>query len=106
MIQAKKIFQDAGIISFFTLLSRITGLFRDSFLASILGSSMSADAFFVAFRIPNIFRRFFGEGAVTVAFIPVFSETLNRKGVVFPCPFNSNNLFSRGIYNSVRHCFS
>lgn len=70
----------AGVISFFTLLSRITGLIRDMVMAKILGSGASADAFYVAFRIPNMFRRFFGEGALTVSFIPVFVEALTKEG--------------------------
>ena len=57
-----------------TLLSRISGLVRDIAFASVLGTSAAADAFFVAFRIPNFFRRIFGEGAFSVAFIPVFTE--------------------------------
>jgi len=48
-------------------------------LAYFFGSKMAADAFFVAFRIPNLLRRFFAEGSLTIAFIPVFTETLTRK---------------------------
>ena len=57
-----------------TFLSRISGLIRDIALANYLGSGAAADAFFVAFRIPNLFRRIFGEGAFSLAFVPVFSE--------------------------------
>jgi putative peptidoglycan lipid II flippase len=69
----------AGTVGFYTLLSRILGLVRDMVLAYFFGSSMAADAFFVAFRIPNLLRRFFAEGSLTIAFIPVFTETLTRK---------------------------
>ena len=69
----------AGTIGFFTLLSRILGLVRDMVLAYFFGSQMAADAFFVAFRIPNLLRRFFAEGSLTIAFIPVFTETLTQK---------------------------
>jgi len=59
-----------------TLISRISGLARDSVFAGALGASVSpvADAFYVAFRIPNLFRRFSGEGAFSQAFVPVMSE--------------------------------
>jgi len=70
----------AGIVSSFTLLSRITGLIRDMVMARVLGSGASADAFYVAFRIPNMFRRFFAEGALTSSFVPVFVSVLTREG--------------------------
>jgi putative peptidoglycan lipid II flippase len=57
-----------------TLISRVSGLVRDVVMASVLGSSGVADAFFVAFKIPNFLRRIFGEGAFASAFVPVFSE--------------------------------
>ena len=63
-----------------TLISRILGFARDTIIAMAFGSSMAADAFFVAFRIPNMQRRLLGEGAVSAAFIPVFSETLSQRG--------------------------
>jgi putative peptidoglycan lipid II flippase len=63
-----------------TGLSRITGLVRDVAFAQILGSGLFADAFFVAFRIPNFFRRIFAEGAFSVAFVPVYSETETQGG--------------------------
>ncbi|MGD9162713.1 MAG: lipid II flippase MurJ, partial [Desulfobacteraceae bacterium] len=52
----------AGVVSFFTLISRILGLVRDMVIASFFGATISADAFFVAFRIPNMLRRFTAEG--------------------------------------------
>ena len=70
----------AGAVSGMTLLSRIFGFARDMFIAMAFGSSTAADAFFVAFRIPNMQRRVLGEGAVASAFIPVFSETLENQG--------------------------
>ena len=57
-----------------TVVSRITGLIRDIIFAQIIGSTIVADAFFVAFRIPNFFRRIFGEGAFSAAFIPVYTQ--------------------------------
>ncbi|MCP5468479.1 MAG: murein biosynthesis integral membrane protein MurJ [Deltaproteobacteria bacterium] len=65
-----------GIVSLLTLVSRIFGLARDSILALTLGTNLGADAFAVAFRIPNIFRRMFAEGNLTLSFVPVFSESL------------------------------
>ncbi len=69
----------AGIVSIFTFLSRILGLARDILIASFFGSGMSADAFFVAFRIPNLLRRLFAEGSFSVSFIPVFTEYLQNR---------------------------
>ncbi len=67
------------VVSTMTLLSRITGLLRDMALAQMVGGSAMADAFFVAFRIPNFFRRISAEGAFSSAFIPVFTEFRNRR---------------------------
>jgi len=69
----------AGVVGIFTFLSRILGLVRDILIANFFGSGMSADAFFVAFRIPNLLRRLFAEGSLTVSFIPVFTEYLQNK---------------------------
>ncbi len=66
--------------SFGILLSRITGLFRDILMASALGASVWSDMFFVAFKIPNLFRRIFAEGAFTQAFMPSFIAS-RHKGV-------------------------
>ena len=73
---ASSLIRNAGIIGSATLLSRILGFVRDMVTASYLGTSIYADAFFVAFRIPNLLRRLFGEGSLTAAFIPVFSTYL------------------------------
>ncbi len=69
-----KLLKSTFVVSAMTLLSRITGLVRDMLFAHVMGSGLVADAFFVAFRIPNFLRRIFGEGAFSVAFVPVFSE--------------------------------
>ncbi len=63
-----------------TFLSRVLGFVRDILIASLLGTSMAADAFFAAFRFPNLFRRLFAEGAFNTAFIPMFAATLEEKG--------------------------
>jgi putative peptidoglycan lipid II flippase len=69
----------AGVVGLFTFLSRVLGLVRDILIANVFGSGMSADAFFVAFRIPNLLRRLFAEGSFSVAFIPVFTEYLQTR---------------------------
>tara|TARA_Y100000590_G_C15748487_1_gene1023128 strand:+ start:544 stop:2088 length:1545 start_codon:yes stop_codon:yes gene_type:complete len=72
------LFKSVFTVGFYTLISRILGFIRDIFIASYLGSTVIADAFFVAFRIPNYFRRIFAEGAFSAAFIPIFSGLTNR----------------------------
>ena len=69
------------VFSFFTLLSRVLGYLRDILIAIFLGASIFADAFFVAFRLPNTFRRLFAEGTFNAAFIPsyVSEKTKNQK---------------------------
>ena len=57
-----------------TVISRVLGLLRDIIIARLLGAGVGADAFFVAFRIPNFLRRLFAEGAFSQAFVPVLSE--------------------------------
>ena len=69
--------RSAGIVSACTLLSRLLGFLRDALCAHYFGASMLWDAFSVAFRIPNLFRRLFGEGALTAAFLPAFVERVD-----------------------------
>jgi putative peptidoglycan lipid II flippase len=63
-----------GTIGGLTMISRILGFARDVLLSSILGATAVADAFLIAFRLPNTFRRFFGEGAFSAGFVPLFSQ--------------------------------
>ncbi len=80
------IIKSTGTFSFYTLISRILGYLRDFFIAIFLGSGPVADAFFVAFRIPNTFRRLFGEGSFNAAFVPSYSKELiktKKKSEVF-----------------------
>jgi putative peptidoglycan lipid II flippase len=67
--------KSASIISLLTLLSRVAGLVRDQLFAAAFGASAMTDAFYVAFRIPNLFRRLFGEGAFSQAFVPVLAQS-------------------------------
>ena len=69
----------AGVISALTFLSRLLGLARDCLCAAFFGVGMVWDAFSIAFQIPNLFRRLFGEGAFSAAFIPVFTEHLELR---------------------------
>lgn len=72
--------KSASTVSLLTLASRITGLVRDVLFASVFGVSALTDAFNVAFRIPNLFRRVFGEGAFSQAFVPVLAATRTERG--------------------------
>lgn len=67
-------------ISSLTLISRILAFARDVLIARIFGAGMATDAFFVAFKLPNLMRRLFAEGAFSQAFVPIFGEYRNRRG--------------------------
>ena len=86
----KKVSKAAGAVGSMTMVSRLFGFVRDLVLAMTFGASASADAFFVAFRIPNIQRRILGEGAVSAAMIPVYGEYLNTKSEEETKNFASN----------------
>src|SRR5438067_10951035 len=66
-------------VSGLTLISRILGFVRDFYIARAFGAGLATDAFFVAFRIPNLLRRLFAEGAFSQAFVPVLAEHKNRQ---------------------------
>ena len=68
------------LVSLLTLVSRITGLARDGLMACLFGTGWILDAFTIAFRVPNMFRRLFGEGAMTAAFLPEFVRTDHAEG--------------------------
>ena len=74
-------FSGLRIVSVLTLLSRILGLVRDIGMATVFGGGALFDAFTVAFRIPNLARRLFGEGALTTAFLPAFVRERQQNGV-------------------------
>jgi putative peptidoglycan lipid II flippase len=69
-----------GTIGGLTMVSRIAGFAREMLMSRIMGASSAADAFFVAFRLPNTFRRLFGEGAFSAGFVPLFSQRLHSEG--------------------------
>ena len=70
--------KSTGTFSFFTIISRILGYIRDILIAIFLGTGLLADAFFVAFRIPNTFRRLFSEGTFNAAFVPSYASELKK----------------------------
>src|SRR5712664_623372 len=70
----------AASVSGMTLLSRITGFVRDTLIAILFGAGAAMDAYVVAFRIPNLLRRLFAEGAFSQAFVPVLGEYRSKHG--------------------------
>jgi putative peptidoglycan lipid II flippase len=75
-----KLYKSFATVGGLTLLSRVLGFVRDILAAAVLGTGFVADAFFVAFRFPNLFRRLFGEGAFNSAFVPLFAGKLEGEG--------------------------
>ncbi|HHK4342816.1 TPA: murein biosynthesis integral membrane protein MurJ [Pseudomonas aeruginosa] len=67
-------------VSSITMLSRVLGFVRDTILARIFGAGLATDAFFVAFKLPNLLRRIFAEGAFSQAFVPILAEYKNQQG--------------------------
>jgi len=84
--------KSTGTFSFFTIISRLLGYLRDILIAIFLGTSYLADVFFVAFRIPNTFRRLFSEGSFNAAFVPSYSSEI-VKGK------NKSNKFANEVFN-------
>lgn len=80
MSEKREISRATGIMGLATGLSRVAGLVRDMVVASLFGAGYVTDAFFMAFTIPNLLRRFFAEGSLTAAFVPTFSDVLHRQG--------------------------
>ncbi len=80
MSDHRKLIRSTGIISLATFVSRILGLVREAVVAYLFGAGLAADAFFMAFQIPNMLRRLLAEGALSASFIPVFTEYYRNKG--------------------------
>src|ERR1035437_1885431 len=80
MSEKRNITRAAGILGSATMLSRILGMVRDMVVSRLFGAGLATDAFFAAFQIPNMLRRFFAEGALTAAFVPTFSSVLKQQG--------------------------
>ena len=83
--------KSTGTFSFFTIISRLLGYLRDILIAIFLGTGVFADAFFVAFSIPNTFRRLFAEGTFNAAFVPSYSALLDNK--------KTSQKFANDIFN-------
>jgi len=90
--------KSTGTFSFFTIISRLLGYVRDILIAVFLGAGPLADAFFVAFRIPNTFRRLFSEGTFNAAFVPSYSSLLNKKKQSDNFANNILNLLILGLF--------
>ncbi|HNS44178.1 MAG TPA: lipid II flippase MurJ, partial [Alphaproteobacteria bacterium] len=75
-----KLLKAMATIAGFTMLSRIAGMARDMLTAAVLGAGPVADAFFVALKLPNLFRRVAAEGAFSVSFVPLYTKTLTQEG--------------------------
>lgn len=74
-----KVAKAAGVVGAATMVSRVSGMLRDIVIAAFFGANWMTDAFWVAFRIPNMLRRLLGEGSLTISFVPVFTEYLQKK---------------------------
>lgn len=79
MTDKKHILKSASIISLVTIVSRVLGYVRDQRITLLLGTTLAADAYVLAYRIPNLFRRLVAEGSMTASFIPVFSGYMQEK---------------------------
>ncbi len=78
--RVSKKLQNIGVVSLFTVMSRVLGVIRDQLQARVFGESVFIDAFVTAFTLPNLFRRLLGEGSLTAAFIPTLQEVLRDEG--------------------------
>ncbi|MFT4634018.1 MAG: putative peptidoglycan lipid II flippase [Crocinitomicaceae bacterium] len=76
----RSLLKSSGVVSAMTMISRVFGLIRDMVIAFFFGAGAEADVFFLAFKIPNFFRRLFAEGAFSQAFVPVLSEFRTQQG--------------------------
>ncbi|HEY6010467.1 MAG TPA: lipid II flippase MurJ, partial [Nitrospirota bacterium] len=79
MSEQVKVARAAGVVGAATLASRVMGYARDMVMSWGFGTGVAADAFYVAYRIPNLLRELLAEGSMSAAFIPVFTETLTRE---------------------------
>jgi putative peptidoglycan lipid II flippase len=89
--------RSSAVVAAFTMLSRIFGFLRDIIIANVMGAGMLSDAFFVAFKIPNFFRRLFAEGAFNAAFLPMFVGMSNMKGRDYALKFAASVMSSLSI---------
>ena len=78
--QSESVVRSAGVVSIAVFMSRVTGLLRESIMARLFGAGLIYDAFMLGFRIPNLTRDLFAEGALSSAFVPTFTEYLANRG--------------------------
>lgn len=78
--ESGKVIRAAGVVGGATFVSRVLGLVRDAVMAYLFGATITADAFYVAFRIPNLARQLLGEGALAASFVPVYTDVLEKDG--------------------------
>ena len=86
--------KSTGTFGFYTIISRLLGYLRDVLIAIFLGTSFLADAFFVAFRVPNTFRRLFAEGTFNAAFVPSYTSELAKNK-------SKSKTFTNQIFNFI-----
>src|SRR5258707_10821093 len=79
-VPSESVVRSAGIVSVAVAMSRVTGLVREMVMARLFGAGFVYDAFLLGFRIPNLTRDLFAEGALSSAFVPIFTQTLSQKG--------------------------
>src|SRR5713101_1143960 len=79
-VPSESVVRSAGIVSVAVAMSRVTGLVREMVMARLFGAGFVYDAFLLGFRIPNLTRDLFAEGALSSAFVPIFTQTLTTKG--------------------------
>src|SRR5690606_38429156 len=79
--KAPGLLRSSGVVGVMTMMSRVLGLVRDMVIARYFGAGTAADAFFVAFKIPNFLRRLFAEGAFSQAFVPVLSSYRENRDI-------------------------
>ena len=97
-LKAYPLIKSVSVVSFFTFISRCLGMIRDVLIFNFFGgTSLTVSAFYIAFTIPNLFRRLFGEGALSASFIPIFVKTKNENGIEAAWKLNQKN------WNTITH---
>jgi len=90
--QSESVVRSAGVVSVAVLMSRVTGLLRESLMARLFGAGLIYDAFMLGFRIPNLTRDLFAEGALSSAFVPTFTEYLSKRSKEEAARLNASEL--------------
>ncbi len=99
--ETRRVARGAGVVGGATMLSRVLGLVRDQVMAILFGAGLATDAFNVAFRIPNLLRDLFAEGAMSSAFVPVFTEVHHTRGAAAAWALGRQVLMTLGIVLAV-----